>query len=59
MTITKITSKMFAITTEEGNFKLTNTFGTWIVYAPNNKKLEFPTKRDAIAAINFRFHLHV
>jgi hypothetical protein len=50
---------MFEITNEEGKFKLTNTFGTWIVYAPNNKKLEFPTKREAIAAINFRFHLHV
>ena len=58
MTTKKITSKMFEATNEEGTFKVTNTFGTWVVYAPNGKKLSYATKREAIMAINLRFHLH-
>ena len=49
---------MFEATNEEGTFKITNTFGTWVVYAPNGKKLSYATKREAIMAINLRFHLH-
>jgi len=58
MTTKKITSKMFEATNKEGTFKVTNTFGTWVVYAPNGNKSSYATKREAIRAINLRFHLY-
>ena len=58
MTTKKITSKMYELTNEEGKFVLTNVFGTWMVYAPNGKKLKFANRKDAMTAINLRFHLY-